>query len=152
MIAKTYSGYSKITGLLTGSIYTMDAAAAACQETAEVALVEGAHDPLCRRVVQGPAGLEVVPWQPPRPADDELRTWAWDADAERWVAAPTDAAVAAQVRAERKRRMDACDWVTLRAYRTGQPVPDAWAEYLQALADITLQPGFPRSVVWPVEP
>ena len=32
-------------------------------------------------------------YQPPAPADDELRTWAWDKEARRWVSQPTLAAL-----------------------------------------------------------
>lgn len=35
---------------------------------------------------------EVVPYQPPAPPDEELRSWAWDAEAERWLPVPTLAA------------------------------------------------------------
>jgi hypothetical protein len=31
----------------------------------------------------------IVDYQPPAPADDELRTWSWDVAAWRWVPAPT---------------------------------------------------------------
>lgn len=39
---------------------------------------------------------QVVDWQPPAPADDALRSWAWDADVRRWVATPTLAALRAE--------------------------------------------------------
>jgi hypothetical protein len=44
------------------------------------------------------------------------------------------------------------DWVTLRALRTGQPIPSDWAAYMQALADLPQQPGFPESITWPTPP
>ncbi|WP_084027321.1 phage tail assembly chaperone [Delftia sp. JD2] len=34
-------------------------------------------------------------------------------------------------------RVAACDWVTLRAQETGDPVPEAWRAYRQALRDIS---------------
>lgn len=59
---------------------------------------------------------------------------------------------APSARAERDRRMADADWVTLRAVRTGQPIPQAWAAYMQALADVPDQPGFPDSITWPTPP
>lgn len=55
------------------------------------------------------------------------------------------------VRAERDRRLAACDWVTLRAQETGKPVLAPWMAYRQALRDITDQPD-PLAVVWPTPP
>lgn len=53
------------------------------------------------------------------------------------------------VRAERDRRLLACDWTQL------PDVPlstkEAWAVYRQALRDITLQPD-PFNIVWPAAP
>lgn len=37
----------------------------------------------------------------------------------------------------RDERMRDVDWVTLKAMRTGQPIPKEWQDYMQALADIT---------------
>lgn len=110
------------------------------------ALIEGRHDHLCRRVHSG----AVIAWQPPKPAATELFDHRWDAEIERWVQMPTDLALAAEVRAEVSRRFAECDWVTLRAMRTGQPIPTPWQEYMAALAAVTDQP--PRAVVWPVRP
>jgi len=112
--------------------------------------VPGAHDHLCRRLDETTG--EVVPYQPEPPAPDEWQTWAWDASTERWVSQPTAAAIARDVRTERDRRMAAADWVTLRAMRTGKPVPAAWSAYLQALADVPMQPDFPQTINWPEVP
>ena len=94
----------------------------------------------------------VVPWQPPPPADTALMTWAWDAQSERWVGSPTIEAIALGVRAERARRLAACDWVVARSLDTGEPVPDVWRAYRQALRDVTEQSGFPASISWPTPP
>jgi hypothetical protein len=65
------------------------------------------------------------------------------------------------LRIERDLLFKECDWVTLRAYRTGQPVPPEWAAYMQALADLptnntptlTEFHALDRSSVdWPVKP
>lgn len=39
---------------------------------------------------------EVEPYQPDPPADDELRTWAWDKAAEKWNPEPTETATKLQ--------------------------------------------------------
>lgn len=57
---------------------------------------------------------------------------------------------AAWVRDERNAKLAASDWTQL------PDVPETlraqWAAYRQQLRDVTLQPGFPLSVVWPSEP
>lgn len=50
---------------------------------------------------------QVVSHQPQGPADDELKTWAWDESAERWVASPTLLALKAAKMAEMKAARDA---------------------------------------------
>lgn len=94
----------------------------------------------------------ITDWQPPAPADDEWQTWAWDSGLRRYLATPTVAAIARAARAERDSRMQACDWVTARAYELGEPVPTDWADYRQALRDVTSQAGFPQAIDWPVPP
>lgn len=62
---------------------------------------------------------------------------------------------AAQVRAERDRRMAAAQWRyerLARETRLGLPLSDdlgALDAYMQALADVTDQAGFPAAVDWP---
>lgn len=76
----------------------------------------------------------------------------WKAD---WVQQDTPereramARLSQQVRQDRNHLLAACDWTqTLDA----QVDRAAWASYRQALRDITSQPGFPFSVVWPTPP
>jgi len=53
------------------------------------------------------------------------------------------------IRIERNSLLDASDWTQV----IDAPVDQtAWAEYRQALRDITSQEGFPHNVVWPVKP
>ncbi|ACB34496.1 hypothetical protein Lcho_2230 [Leptothrix cholodnii SP-6] len=137
-------------GVFTGAMYSGPEDLLEINTPAGCAAIPGDHDHLRVRV-----DLEtgaVVPYRPPPPADDDWQTWAWDETAELWVSVPTLAAIAATVRSERDRRMAGADWVTLRAMRRGEPVPTEWAAYLQALADVPAQPGFPFEVTWPVEP
>ena len=53
------------------------------------------------------------------------------------------------VRAERNRRLAACDWTQVADAPANK---EAWATYRQALRDVTSQSGFPHSVSWPSEP
>lgn len=57
----------------------------------------------------------------------------------------------ATVRQERSKRLAATDWVVAKAYETGTQVPTEWADYRQALRDITDQKN-PWLVVWPEPP
>jgi endo-1,4-beta-mannosidase len=56
---------------------------------------------------------------------------------------------AAQVRAERNKKLTATDWTQLADSTADKAV---WAEYRQALRDITAQAGFPWTIDWPVQP
>jgi len=38
--------------------------------------------------------------------------------------------------AERDRRLAETDWIVVKAYERGEPVPEAWAAYRQALRDL----------------
>ncbi|QFS66497.1 tail fiber assembly protein [Delftia tsuruhatensis] len=83
--------------------------------------------------------------KPPRPSqfhrfDPQERAWKLD-DGLAWSA----------VRGQRDARLAACDWVTLRAQETSEPVPAPWMTYRQALRDITDQPD-PLAIVWPTAP
>ena len=81
---------------------------------------------------------------------DGVWTQVWRVtDASAGEIAERTAAQAADVRAERNARLAACDWTQL----ADAPVDSsAWANYRQALRDVTAQSGFPWSVSWPVAP
>jgi len=57
-----------------------------------------------------------------------------------------------ELRRERDHRLAATDWVTLKAYSTSTPVPEAWATYMQALRDLPATTEDPKNPVWPVQP
>ena len=57
---------------------------------------------------------------------------------------------AAQVRAERNKKISATDWT--QGKDISENVSGAWAAYRQALRDITAQAGFPWTIDWPVAP
>ena len=57
-----------------------------------------------------------------------------------------------RLRFERDRLLKETDWVTLRSYSQGVPVPQEWADYHQALRDITNTYTSLDDVVWPEKP
>ena len=56
------------------------------------------------------------------------------------------------IRAHRDSLLANSDWIVVKAYENGNPVPQDWADYRQALRDVPAQDGFPYSVDWPQEP
>jgi hypothetical protein len=59
-------------------------------------------------------------------------------------------------RTERDRRLAETDWVVARAYERGEPVPEAWAAYRQALRDLpdhlTDEQVLSGDIPWPEAP
>jgi hypothetical protein len=85
-----------------------------------------------------------------RPTDEEIKAKAQQL---------LDAAPLRRLRQLRDERLREVDWVTLRAMRTGEPIPQEWKDYMQALADITDQVGNATlsgreilGVTWPERP
>ncbi len=69
--------------------------------------------------------------------------------------AELDAALAAEVRADRDARLMEVDAVAGNALRWAALDADTqteWAAYRQALLDVPQQAGFPNTVAWPVAP
>ena len=69
--------------------------------------------------------------------------------------AELDAALAAEVRADRDDRLAEVDAVagnTLRWAALDADTQDLWATYRQALLDVPQQGGFPNTVTWPTKP
>jgi hypothetical protein len=107
--------------------------------------------PDCRWSLQGMTLAGLV-WEDDislRPSDEAILTKAREIKAE----VPWN-----MLRKQRDARMREVDWVTLRAMRTGEPIPDEWKAYMQTLADITetqtpiLVAGRLTNVVWPTRP
>lgn len=107
--------------------------------------------PACRWSLQGTT-LSGLVWEDDislRPSDEDILTKARELKAE----VPWN-----MLRKQRDARMREVDWVTLRAMRTGEPIPDEWKEYMQTLADITetqtpiVIAGRLTNVVWPDRP
>lgn len=73
-----------------------------------------------------------------------------------WIVTPASPEEVAQrtndlansVRAERDYLLSQTDWMAL----TDTTLTPAWATYRQELRDVTKQPGFPKTVVWPTKP
>lgn len=65
---------------------------------------------------------------------------------------PTEEQLAAEIRRKRDRLLTESDWVVVKAYESGTPVPEPWVEYREKLRQITSQPHFPRYVEWPTSP
>jgi hypothetical protein len=65
---------------------------------------------------------------------------------------PTPEYLAASIRAERDRRIAACDYLMIPDYPLSPESRAAWEAYRQALRDVPSQDGFPNAVVWPEPP
>lgn len=57
-----------------------------------------------------------------------------------------------ELRQKRNKRLVECDWVAIRAFTTGVPVPEEWKTYMQALRDLPANTEDPENPVWPVAP
>ena len=79
----------------------------------------------------------------PKPSKEELLQKVEQLEAERPLK---------DLRAERDRRLATTDWVTLKAYSTSTPVPEAWATYMQALRDLPATTEDPTNPEWPTVP
>ncbi len=77
----------------------------------------------------------------------------WNLTTSQWDLPEVSPDLAARrARYKRDRLLNESDWVRLRAYDRGEPVPPEWLAYRQALRDITEQPGFPYEIEWPQRP
>ena len=66
--------------------------------------------------------------------------------------ASVDAKVAVGVRADRDKRLAACDWTVLADSPLTTAKKTEWKTYRQALRDISSAEGFPHTMTWPTEP
>ena len=79
----------------------------------------------------------------PKPSKEELLQKVEQLKAERPLK---------ELRQERDRRLQAADWVAVKAFTTSTPVPEAWATYMQALRDLPATTEDPKNPVWPPVP
>ena len=56
------------------------------------------------------------------------------------------------LRTKRNELLKNCDYVTLRCYSMGEPVPEEWKLYMQALRDLPANTADPENPIWPVPP
>lgn len=94
------------------------------------------------------SGALLPPKAPPH--SELVAAWTWHAEQLQYVPTPSPAACARDARAERDRRLQACDWTQLPDVPAG--TREAWAAYRQALRDVTKQEGFPADIKWPEVP
>jgi hypothetical protein len=66
--------------------------------------------------------------------------------------ADLDAKAAESVRTQRDAELAKSDWRVIKSTETGVEMSAEWADYRQALRDITDQSGFPNEIEWPTEP
>jgi hypothetical protein len=62
------------------------------------------------------------------------------------------AQAAANVRADRDRRIAETDWMVIKHLELNENIPGVWEVYRQALRDVPAQAGFPWEVTWPEKP
>jgi hypothetical protein len=56
------------------------------------------------------------------------------------------------LRAERNKRLEACDWVVVKYIEMGKNIPTVWIDYRQQLRDITNLYDKQATVIWPTKP
>jgi len=81
---------------------------------------------------------------PARPSD----SYEWDWIGKQWVIKQSEE-LKKLLREKRGTLLRESDWIVLKCYEKGIPVPTRWKTYRQALRDITKNPTNP---VWPSEP
>jgi hypothetical protein len=103
MIERTWSFYREDGALMP---YTVHGTETWARETAGpgLSIIEGAHDPLSKRVNVETGAVE--DWRPPQPEGDEFNDHEWDDGLKRWVPVPTLAGVRRNVIEELKRERD----------------------------------------------
>ena len=83
---------------------------------------------------------------------DEDGTVTSAADNQAAYEARMDADQAENQRAERDKKLAACDWTQLADSPLTDEQKTAWGTYRQALRDVPAQDGFPWEITWPSEP
>ena len=82
---------------------------------------------------------------------DVVRTVKVEAKTQADIDADT-ASIAAKARKQRDDLLKQSDWRVVKQAETGEAMAAEWVSYRQALRDITEQAGFPRDIIWPVNP
>lgn len=64
----------------------------------------------------------------------------------------TNDAAMSSLRVQRDAKLAASDWIVVKSYEAGEPVPQSWIDYRQALRDLPATTQDPFNPVWPSEP
>lgn len=146
MTVDGYTFFSLETGELVRSVDRGDGCLPTCFPGEGV--VEGVHD-LSGCYVD--LGTGAVASRPQRPGS----TYVWDWQSRAWHDRRSEKQQLvdawAAVRTKRDKLLAASDWVALRATDRGEPVPETWRQYRQALRDVTQQAN-PHAIAWPSPP
>ena len=145
-----HSYYDLATGIFNGQSKTGPVAWLEIHKPGGVGVWPAPVDHLSQRLDLA-TGL-IVDYQPPAPTGDEFTQWTWDTTSRRWQASATLAGKWRVVRAERDRRLSACDWIVTKSAETGVAVPTAWQTYRQALRDVPANNTDPTAIAWPTPP
>lgn len=147
---KTHSIYRLTDGVFTGQRVSGDVGFMLSHLPAGYGYREGEfdHDKVRIDLVS----MEVVPYKSPPPPNNLFITYEWSEEQWAWLPVKTDEALAFEAKERRSQLLAESDWVTARAVERGEPVPREWADYREALRNVTKQPGFPRDITWPVPP
>lgn len=102
---KTWHFFDRASGLFDGRAYAGPAAHLVANTLAGYCAAEDVTDWQAQRATVavddfGAEQVTLADYQPPAPADDDMQTWAWSAEAHRWFATPTLAALKAAKRGE----------------------------------------------------
>lgn len=148
--------YSVETGLFTGRILRGDMDILARQlDSGELMWQCSSEEELDwrRNRVDTETG-QLVPCQPVKPQDTDDTLYTWDEVTDDWVATPTTQKLDREARTKRKTLLAESDWTDTASApaRLGQTLYDQWQTYRQTLRDITGQPGYPQTIVWPMAP
>lgn len=135
-----YSIYELQSGMIMKTIDCHEGVISMQFDHASQAALEGAFDDSSYYVE---AGIPVA--MPPKPSEYHI----FDYSTKQWVDPRTPETEWPLVRAERDRRLLACDWTQLPDVPLTTKEP--WATYRQALRDITEQPD-PFNITWPAAP
>lgn len=141
-MSDTYSIADASTGIFTGVQVTCEPDELSANTPPGCMAVPGAWDALSYRVDGPPDDWRVVAWQPPKPADTDLVTHAWDPDTRRWIASPTPAALRLRERERLAQSIAAREAAELRPLREvliavieGHAPPAGAVAKLKALED-----------------
>jgi hypothetical protein len=138
------SEYDIASGLFTGATITTSDPEIEPVPRDGFAWLDGIHNKSRSRL--DVASGEVVSYQPPKPADDDMRTWEWSAEDWAWLPVKTQAAIAADLMAHRDRLLDAIVKEQLKALRTGVGLAQVNA-YIEAVLALDLSGA--TDVSWP---